>query len=421
MALRESFKATSVQTIKLAEMNAIPNTEDLRYMLTECTMQRKPVLLPFKNPSNGLGFVVKVSPAVGESGPRWTFERVTGNTQSVMWTRETREVAMIQGKLAIDTIYREPITSAQAEVNLGAQAEINSPAAESLPIGNNNHFDADTLDDLNALESSIAAQNSLTPVLMPPSPPAATTDFPRHSGSFLAVPAPQGNSPEGADGTTTLETTTIETTPIAPQFGFIEPPNYTQDAATNWFCSFGTSETSALPAPAQFDSKLLGRVVASLTDPKTYLATYGAFTYFLLRQHAQYQMSQTSFAVAVFEIIIKQNGEEMLLPRETFRQVAERIRPLMSPLDVAAHVSAGEFAVLLCSSDGADALRFARSLYGTLAGQSLLPEGVAAEEAVVVGVATCPGTCKDPGELLAAAREAKEAALVSSRPYLLFP
>jgi hypothetical protein len=416
MALRESFKATSVQTIKLAEMNAIPNTEDLRYMLTECTMQRKPVLLPFKNPSNGLGFVVKVSPAIGESGPRWTFERVTGNTQSVVWTRETREVAMIQGKLAIDTIYREPNTSAQTEASTANTDTITSAQAEANIVAQAEANAADTLDNLNALESSIAAQNSLTPVLMPPSPPTTTTDFPRHSGSFLAVPAPQGNSPEGADGTTT-----VETTPIAPQFGFIEPPNYTQDAATNWFCSFGTSETSALPAPAQFDAKLLGRVVASLTDPKTYLATYGAFAYFLLRQHAQYQMSQTSFAVAVFEIIIKQNGEEMLLPRETFRQVAERIRPLMSPLDVAAHVSAGEFAVLLCSSDGADALRFARSLYGTLAGQSLLPEGVTAEEAVVVGVAACPETCKDPGELLAAAREAKEAALCSSRPYLLFP
>ncbi|MBA3858392.1 MAG: hypothetical protein C0507_15915 [Cyanobacteria bacterium PR.3.49] len=416
MALRESFKATSVQTIKLAEMNAIPNTEDLRYMLTECTMQRKPVLLPFKNPSNGLGFVVKVSPAIGESGPRWTFERVTGNTQSVVWTRETREVAMIQGKLAIDTIYREPNTSAQTEASTANTDTVTGSQAEANIVAQAEANAADTLDDLNALESSIAAQNSLTPVLMPPSPPATTTDFPRHSGSFLAVPAPQGNSPEGADGTTT-----VETTPIAPQFGFIEPPNYTQDAATNWFCSFGTSETSALPAPAQFDAKLLGRVVASLTDPKTYLATYGAFAYFLLRQHAQYQMSQTSFAVAVFEIIIKQNGEEMLLPRETFRQVAERIRPLMSPLDVAAHVSAGEFAVLLCSSDGADALRFARSLYGTLAGQSLLPEGVTAEEAVVVGVAACPETCKDPGELLAAAREAKEAALCSSRPYLLFP
>ena len=68
MALSQSFKATQTQSIKLAEMNAVPNTEDLRYMLTEATMQRKPVILPFKNPANGLGFVVKVSPAIGEGG-----------------------------------------------------------------------------------------------------------------------------------------------------------------------------------------------------------------------------------------------------------------------------------------------------------------------------------------------------------------
>lgn len=400
MALRESFKATSIQTIKLAEMNAIPNTEDLRYMLTECTMQRKPVLLPFKNPSNGLGFAVKVSPAIGESGPRWTFERVTGNTQNIVWTRETREVAMIQGKLVIDTIYTG---ESQAQVSTPEQASTQGPVLTARPT--------------------------------PPQGPVFTPDSPRHSGSFSAVPAPQGNSPDGgssSDWANSLDwghspsevdsaTTTLETLPVPTQFGFIEPPNYTQNGATNWFCSFAAPQESALPAPAQFDSKLLGRVVASLTDPKTYLATYGAFAYFLLRQHAQYQMTNAGFAVAVFEIIIKQNGEEMLLPRETFRQVAERIRALMSPLDVAAHVSAGEFAVLLCSSDGADALRFARSLYGTLTGQSLLPAGVTAEETVVVGVAACPETCKGPGELLAAAREAKEAAICSSRPYLLFP
>jgi len=123
----------------------------------------------------------------------------------------------------------------------------------------------------------------------------------------------------------------------------------------------------------------------------------------------------------VFEVRIKQNGEEMAIPQETFRSIAERIRSLMSPLDVAAHVKDGEFAVLLCSSDGADAFRFARSLYGTLSGQSLLPEGIAAEESVVVGAASLPETCRDPGELLAAAREAKEVALCSSRPYLLYP
>lgn len=368
MALSQSFKATSTQTIKLAEMNAVPNTEDLRYMLTEATMQRKPVILPFKNPANGLGFIVKVAPAIGEGGPRWTFERVSGNTPNTMWTRETREVAMIQGKLAIDSIYANAVSNVDS--------------------------------------------------------PTVTLASPRHSGSFPVVStASQENSPVD------IAATTLETTPILPpQFGFLEPPNYNQQNASNWFCSFNPvqAEPNTMPPPAQFDEKLLSQVVQSLTDPTTYLATYGAFSYFLLRQFAQYQMTQTSFAVVVFEIFIKQDGVEMSLPQETFKVIAEHLRSLISPLDVAAHVKDGEFAVLLCSSDSADAMRFARSMYATITAQSILPESVAnaadtvAEESIVLGTAAIPETCKDPGELLAAAREAKEAAILTSRPYLLY-
>lgn len=362
MALSQSFKATQTQSIKLAEMNAVPNTEDLRYMLTEATMQRKPVILPFKNPANGLGFVVKVSPAIGEGGPRWTFERVNGDAPSTLWTRESREVAMIQGKLAIDSIYK------------GASNDVQE-----------------------------------TPSIQ---------GFPRHSGSFPVISTTsQENAPVDI-GATTLETTPLPT----PQFGFLEPPNYNLEDSQNWFCSFSpkNTETSTLPPPAQFDARLLGQVVAALTDPNTYLATYGAFSYFLLRQFAQYQMAGSGFAVVVFEISIKQNGVEMMIPRETFKCIAERLRSLMSPLDVAAHVKDGEFAVLLCSSDSADAMRFARSLHETITSQSILPEGVEAEEAIVLGAAALPETCNDPGELLAAAREAKEAAVVTERPYLLY-
>lgn len=360
MALSQSFRATQTQSIKLAEMNAVPNTEDLRYMLTEATMQRKPVILPFKNPANGLGFIIKVSPAVGEGGPRWTFERINGDTPSTLWTRETREVAMIQGKLAIDSIYK------------GAS---NDAPETQLTLGS-----------------------------------------PRHSGSFPVIStASQENDPVDI-GATTLETTPIPT----PQFGFLEPPNYNLEDSHNWFCSFTPKETEAstLPPPAQFDAQLLGQVVAALTDPTTYLATYGAFSYFLLRQFAQFQMIKASFAVVVFEVSIKQNGVDMMIPKETFKCIAERIRSLMSPLDVAAHVKDGEFAVLLCSSDSADAMRFARSLHETISSQSILPEGVEAEESIVVGAAALPETCIDPGELLAAAREAKEAALLTSQPYL---
>jgi len=358
-------------------------------MLTEATMQRKPVILPFKNPANGLGFVVKVSPAIGEGGPRWTFERINGDTPSTLWTRESREVAMIQGKLAIDSIYKGACNDAPEET-----VTLHSPRhSGSFPV------------------ISTASQEN------------APVDIGATTLETTPLPTPQFGFLEPPNYKVDIGATTLETTPLpTPQFGFLEPPNYNLEDSQNWFCSFTPqkSEASALPPPAQFDARLLGQVVAALTDPSTYLATYGAFSYFLLRQFAQFQMTEAGFAVVVFEITIKQNGVEMMIPRETFKCIAERIRSLMSPLDVAAHVKDGEFAVLLCSSDSADAMRFARSLHETISSQSILPEGVEAEESIVVGAAALPETCEDPGELLAAAREAKEAAILTSQPYLQY-
>lgn len=367
MALSQSFRTFSVQTIKLAEMNAVPNTEDLRYMLTESSLQRKPVMLPFKNPTNALRFTIKVSPAIGEGGPRWTLERIDGNTQCVVWMRESREVAMIQGKLAIDTIS----TGARETEESKQESEVTS----------------------------------------------LTTGFPRHSGNFPAVTPSQENSPAYA-------TDAAEMVPVSsPSFGFTQPSDFSHETSTDWFCSFGAlpAKTNSVPKPALFDQKLLAQVVASLTDPKTYLATYGTFCYFLLRQFAQYQITKTGFAVVIFDVSIKQEGEEMEIPQETFRCIAKRIQSLMAPLDIAAHVKDGEFAVLLCSSDAAEAFRFARSIYGSLSSKSILPDGITAEETVVAGAAALPETCHDAGELLAAAREAKEMALMTLRPYVLHP
>lgn len=328
-------------------MNVVPNTEDLRYMLSTSQQQRKSVILPFKNPNNGVPFIVKVAPPQGEGGPRWTMERGEGQGQICLWTRETREVAMIQGKLAMDSII----------------------SGNPAPVEND--VEGEQTDAAKILQAQ------------------------RNTGNFPVV-----NS-------------------------FAEPPAIDQhsEAAPAWFCSFNhmKKQSSTMPPPMEFDADALMKVIGVLTDNTTRLATFPAFSYFLLRQFGQYQMNNTGFAVVVFEIKLERDGEFVPFSDDLFTIVADRIRPLMSPLDIATHIGNGEFAILLCSSDGADAFRFSKSLHEALTENALTGENSGVVETATVGAAAIPDTCEDPGELFSAAKEAKEVALCSSVPYLLYP
>lgn len=348
MSLLHSFKTVATQTVRLAPMNVVPNTEDLRYMLTTSQQQKKSVILPFKNPNNGVSFIVKVAPSHGEGGPRWTMERAEGTNHICLWTRDTREVAMIQGKLAMDSIISGTSPTPENGQNDGQSSE----------------------------------HSSIIPIH-------------RSSGNFPAVT------------------------------GYVEPPNIDQhrESTPDWFCSFNhmKKQSSTMPPPLEFDSEALTKVISLLTDTTTRLATFPAFSYFLLRQFGQYQMNNTGFAVIVFDIRLERNGEFEPFPSDLFQIVADRIRPLMSPLDIATHVGNGEFAILLCSSDGANAFRFAKSLHEAITEIPLTEADSDLNETVAVGAAAIPDTCEDPGELYSAAREAKEVARCSSAPYLLYP
>ena len=114
MSLSNSLHQKSVQNVKLMKMNSIPTTEDLRYMLVTATKEKKPVELPFKQPSNGLTFTIKLVPPFGQNPPRWSLIRGEYDGGDVIFTRDSTEVMMIQNKIKIDSINAASSTAPEA-------------------------------------------------------------------------------------------------------------------------------------------------------------------------------------------------------------------------------------------------------------------------------------------------------------------
>ena len=108
MSLSSKRASKTTQTIVLFKMGAVPTTEDLKYALAEAVRARKAVELPFKHPENGIVFTVRVSAGSSVTPPKWTFllEEEHGNT--ILWTKETNEVLVIQGKIRVDSLHGIP-------------------------------------------------------------------------------------------------------------------------------------------------------------------------------------------------------------------------------------------------------------------------------------------------------------------------
>src|ERR1700722_12071454 len=94
MSLSNSLRNTAAQTVRLLQLNAVPTTEDLRYIMTTAKQSLKTVALPFKRDPEGPLFVIKFT-----LPNKWTFEKFDG-TQ--IWTKESIDVLMVQNKVKID-------------------------------------------------------------------------------------------------------------------------------------------------------------------------------------------------------------------------------------------------------------------------------------------------------------------------------
>jgi FOG: GGDEF domain len=193
-----------------------------------------------------------------------------------------------------------------------------------------------------------------------------------------------------------------------------ESPRRTQETAKP------AAPKMALPPPIEFDKNLVNQVHANLADASTGLMTFPALLFFLFREFARFQKAQSPLSIVSFEIALRLENSILPFPQEAIALVAQRLRPVCDPVDITSHVMGGEFATLLCSADGAAALRFAESLHTALTEEPLSPAFSNAQVLLAIGVASIPETCSHPGVLVAAARQAKEMAKGGGKPYMLF-
>ncbi len=175
----------------------------------------------------------------------------------------------------------------------------------------------------------------------------------------------------------------------------------------------------ALPMAFQFDNSALNSVFNKLLSRHTSLLSFEALQFFLLREFSRFQQYDLSLAVIIFEIAIRDGNQMLPVPPEAFATVAERLRGIGSPLEVAAHISDSDFIVLLSNGDDAFVNKYMESLSKSLISTPLLPHLGSAM--VAIGAASIPNTCNHPGVVISAAKAAKEEAKSLSPSYLLFP
>jgi hypothetical protein len=422
MPLHDSLGSS--QVVRLPKMNSIPTTEDLKYALAEANKNKglKTIELPFRNPNIQENFIVKL--ALGQqktAAPTWTLQRGDGVGAKVLWTKSSADVLMIQSKIKIDSQYAgDSASQPTMEMDMpggeegdGSKrarkttAQFSTGQQEPIILGGSSQSTTGPI----ILGSAPAPDRSLSsPSIPSPAPritqemaaqgPAPATldaffsqDYPPPLDAFLSSQAPASVVPV--------------TPPVVSEAK--APPKRKTDVLT-----------VPLPPPIKFDKAVLNEVHNQLSVPATGLMSFPAFVFFLFREFVRYQQHQTPVAAVILEVAMRKGGAVAALPPQAVPVVGKLMRTVCSPLDIPAHLSGGEFGVLLPALDGAKSLDFAVNLHEALTGERIFQ---APDESalIAIGVAAIPDTCKHPEVLMAAARQAKDMTKGKAQPYLLFP
>ncbi len=409
MALSKAFSDNAIVSIKLRKLPTLPTTEDLLYLLATATKNKKPAELPFKNPYNNISFVVKVVPATTQLAPRWTFERCTESGNVFLWTRESNEVIMVQGKIKIESNYTgipaqkdEEQLSQSGQFLLPEQNLQNSPNQQYGVDWQNQQQDQPGLDDAEEASEPTGKQAegdntaaAETTTRQETSPPAAQT---RGSGQPIILGSP-----------------VISASNLAAM-------GAAQDEVSNhWMLNENYRGPVKLPPPVVLNPEVVRSYLSALSNPQTGLLRQSAFEFFLLRDSMALQKRGGKLAVLVFDFINPDTQEPPSISKEAASILADLLSEFCGPLELFTQLKSGEFAILLSGHDGESALKFAEKLC------SKLPQGatelsiLADLKTLAVGVACIPETCHDPGTLVAAAIKAKNMARQSQRRCMLFP
>lgn len=373
MALKQAFSSQSGAPVRLRQITTTPSTEDLRYVLATATQHKKPAELPFKNLYNGLTFMVRVVPATGQIAPRWTFERCEAKGPVHLWTRETNEVIMIQGKIKIEANY----TGEGAVPEPVDQSQQSTTGSLPLVMGNP-EISAYDLPSMGAkLDQSVVS--------------GLATGVGGGAGAAVGYGTPADDDKKDQSDSF---------------------------SGSNWLFTEGHLAPVALPPPVALGPDVVKNYLEALTNPATGLIRHSAFEFFLLRELGYVKKCGITVSLLIFDFGLE--GESRL-SAEAHASLCDILEDYFSAVEICAQLKTGEYAILLCGYSLDSATELAQNLSGKIKESADLFASCAELRNLAIGIGAVPDMCSDAGTLLAVAIEAKRQARQAGQDFMVFP
>lgn len=415
-------------------MNALPSTEDLRYMLTTAKESKKVVELPFKY-SNGLSFIIKVVPPQAQFGPKWSFCRGEDGTAAV-WTRESADVMMIQNKMKIDAISTIGGTGGQTESSPANKIFRPTVTGNNIPAFQDplqqSPFASGGLPD----STGFGGMSGQSHGWMPPSDSSSSSSsLPAYAPPQTFVPMPAGSSATASgeapavsvdgDASSTAEApkasdadasvTATQAVPVAAAAPAASPAPVIVQVPATFATATPSAKAPTLPPPVELDPDCAAQTMHALGNADTGLMDFVPFSYFLLREFSNHKRNGVKLAAIVFDFRDKESFEIIDLPMEALEIVSRHVKEHSTSFEISARMPTGEFVILLTGLSSERALLFAETLWEDLT-QEFMSSFGEDPASLSMGVSAIPEFCSDPGVLLATAIQAKDLARRTGRP-----
>lgn len=176
--------------------------------------------------------------------------------------------------------------------------------------------------------------------------------------------------------------------------------------------------------PKTIDKRAIQNVMMSLRSPETGMFSYPAFLYFLEQEYFRAYRSASPISVIVFQMRIyspKMDPVREPLPVMAIGEAVRRISRVKRHVDLLANYEAYDYALLLPNTKTGGAQIFVNRVVKALLGEPLIPGLVDSSNlSVAFGIASIPEDFLDLSLLLAGAEMAKNMALHSDSPVVLY-
>jgi len=369
--------SNSSSTVRLLLLEALPTTEDLRYMLVTGKKSQKPIQLPFKREREAPTFVITFT-----NPNRWSLNKGDGVGGQTIWTKDSVDVMVIQNKIKTDSAVYSNTIHYEQEPEQGQDVTAVDSLQRIFPGHSQSQNAANQTGSFNA---------------QPPSMPFgdwSNEQIHQRSGGGTAT----DTNPNLKDGVTS-------TGEFAPTALF-----------ASWIPD---DKSSQLPQPVELDQEASAVVYDLLRDPATGLLSFQALTFFLVRELIRSEVSNTKLSVLAFDFVDAETGKAIEFSDEQLLAFLNHMNMACSTLHITSRMDSGEYVLLLCDSGAEEAQAFAEAIRQLFEEDEHLA-AICGGTNLTFGIAVAPSTSNDPGILIAAAKQIKDAARTSGNPHLVF-